>query len=286
LNNPLEKLKEHVGSLPRSQKLVVDYIIGHYTEVGFMTVEQLATKVGTSTTTVMRLMANVGYSGYSDFQKNLQIVLREESAPQIRLEENLRNRTHSEGWRRHYELQLDQIQRVTELNTEENLAEAVKLVTNARNRYCTSVRSGLPVAQYLTHNLNRMIGQTKLTLADSSDWADDVISFSDQDVLIAVSYSRYGSRLMDYVNQAKKKGTKIITITDKLSSPLTPYSDVMITCPADSLASHNSIVSSIFVVDYLISALSVEKSESISKRLTEVDGILKDMEYHVYKKRE
>lgn len=286
MNNPLETLKEHLDSLPRSQKLVVDYIIGHYTEVGFMTVDQLATRVGTSTTTVMRLMANVGYSGYSDFQKKLQVLLREQSAPQTRLEENLKNHLHSESWKRHYELQLDQIHLATQHNTESNLNEAIELICQASAVYCTSVRSGLPVAQYVTHNLNRMIGHTKLTLADSSDWIDDVISFTEKDLLIAVSFARYGERIIEYVNQAKKKGAKIVALTDKLSSPLAPFADVVIICPADSLASHNSIISAIYVSDYLISALSAKKSESLSERLKQVDGIFKDMQYHVYNKRD
>lgn len=286
MNNPLEKLKESVGSLPRSQKLVVDFIINHYAEVGFMTVEQLANKVGTSTTTVMRLMVNIGYSGYSEFQKSLHTLLREESAPQMRLEENLKNHSHSEGWMRHYELQVDQIHKATQFNAESNLDEAINLICSASSIYCTSVRSGLPVAQYLTHNLNRMVGKTKLTMADSSDWVDDVIAFTEQDLLIAVSYARYGERLIEYVNQAKKKGAKIIALTDKLSSPIVPYADIVITCPAESMASHNSIVSSIYIVDYLISALSMERSDSISQRLKQVDSILKDMIYHVHKKRE
>ncbi|MCZ1182511.1 MurR/RpiR family transcriptional regulator [Alkalihalobacillus clausii] len=284
MKNPLEVLKESAGSLPRSQKLVVDYMIDHYSEVGFMTVGQLSNNVGTSTTTVMRLMSNIGYSGYSAFQKSLQAHLKEEAAPQIRLEKNLKNLSHNESWLHHYELQLEQIQKANQLNVETNLNEAVKLICSASQIYCTSVRSGLPVAQYLTHNLNRMLGNTKLTLADSSDWVDDVISFTENDLLIVVSYARYGERLLHYAEQAKKKGASVLAITDKFSSPLSSCADLVFACPADSIASHNSIVSSIFIVDYLIGSLSLEKTEYISKRLKEVDSILTQMNYHVQKK--
>lgn len=285
MKNPLDTLKEKVGSLPRSQKLVVDYVIDHYSEVGFMTVEQLSKKVGTSTTTVMRLMANIGYSGYSEFQKNLQAHIREETAPQTRLENNLKNLSQNESWLRHYDLQNDQIQKANQLN-EASFHDAVKLISSSSSIYCTSVRSGLPVAQYLTHNLNRMLGNTKLTVADSSDWVDDVISITEDDLLIVVSFARYGERLINYTEQAKNRGAKVIAITDKFSSPVVPFADFVFVCPADSIASHNSIVSSIFVVDYLIGSLSLEKTDFISQRLKQVDGILTEMNYHVHKKKD
>ncbi len=79
MKNPIDVLKAEVASLPKSQKLVVDYIIQHYNDVGFMTVEQLAKEVGTSTTTVMRLMNSVGYTGYTEFQKKPSYTIKRRS---------------------------------------------------------------------------------------------------------------------------------------------------------------------------------------------------------------
>ncbi|MED4128659.1 MurR/RpiR family transcriptional regulator [Shouchella miscanthi] len=284
MKNPLDRLKENISSLPRSQKLVVDFIISHYNDVGFMTVEELSKKVGTSTTTVMRLMSSVGFSGYSEFQKNLQLLLKEESTPQTRLEKNLTTLSQNESWLNHYNLQLAQIQQANQINMETNFSQVESLIEKATNVFCTSVRSGLPVAQYLTHNLNRMFGNTKLTLADSSDWADDVISFSKEDVLIVVSFARYGARLMHYADQAKKNGASVVVITDKFSSPLLAYEDAHLICPAESISSHNSVVSSFFLVDYLISALALSNSERVKQRLSEVNSVLTSMNYHTEKK--
>ncbi|GAF24319.1 transcriptional regulator [Bacillus sp. JCM 19047] len=284
MKNPLDRLKENISSLPRSQKLVVDFIISHYNDVGFMTVEELSKKVGTSTTTVMRLMSSVGFSGYSEFQKNLQLLLKEESTPQTRLEKNLTTLSQNESWLNHYNLQLAQIQQANQINMETNFSQVESFIEKATNVFCTSVRSGLPVAQYLTHNLNRMFGNTKLTLADSSDWADDVISFSKEDVLIVVSFARYGARLMHYADQAKKNGASVVVITDKFSSPLLAYADAHLICPAESISSHNSVVSSFFLVDYLISALALSNSERVKQRLSEVNSVLTSMNYHTEKK--
>lgn len=132
MKNPIDVLKAQVASLPKSQKLVVDYIIQHYNDVGFMTVEQLAKEVGTSTTTVMRLMNSVGYSGYTEFQKNLHTLLKEEATPQMRLEQNLKQQPYREDWQRHYALQTEQIQKAIQLNSEASLDGAIKQIYSAK----------------------------------------------------------------------------------------------------------------------------------------------------------
>ncbi len=77
---------------------------------------------------------------------------------------------------------------------------------------------------------------------------------------------------------------KVIVLTDKFSSPVIPYGDVTLVCPTNSIASHNSIVSAIFVSDYIISQLSILNQEVLAGRLTEIDSMLKEIDYHVNKK--
>ncbi|MBG9784747.1 MurR/RpiR family transcriptional regulator [Shouchella lehensis] len=282
--NPLKRLKSKGSSLTKSQKLVVDYILNHYQEVGFMTIEQLSKNVGISPTTIMRLMVNVGFSGYSEFQRHLHATLKEETSLQSKLMYNLSIISKNESWTHHYDLHMKQIEKAIEDNSEDHLIQVVQMISEADNIYCTSVRAGLPVAHYLSQNINRVLGNTRLSLADSSDWADDVISYSKKDVLIVVSFSRYGRRIIDYVEQAKKRKVKVIVLTDKFSSPVIPYGDVTLVCPTNSIASHNSIVSAIFVSDYIISQLSILNQEVLAGRLTEIDSMLKEIDYHVNKK--
>jgi len=89
--NPILQLKSKVSELTESQRKVADYIIKNPVDVAFLTVEQLAGLVGTSTTTIMRLTFKIGYSGYSEFQKGLQEILRNRADPNTRLEANLKD---------------------------------------------------------------------------------------------------------------------------------------------------------------------------------------------------
>jgi DNA-binding MurR/RpiR family transcriptional regulator len=280
MENPILKLKEKVSELTETQRKVADYIIKNPLDVAFLTVDQLAGIVGTSTTTIMRLTFSLGYSGYTEFQKGLQEILRNRAAPQTRLEVNLKDLNQSDLWIRCAENQLQNIQSTVEMIPAETLDKTLEMIVSAERIFCTSVRSGLPVAQYLTFGLNRLLGNCDLIVADLSDWADKGADLTSSDLIIAASFPRYARRVVEFVMTAKEKNAQVISITDSYSSPLVKYSDLILPCSSSSIAFHNSAISSMFVADYLISAIAIKYQEKVKHRLDEVNSILTKINYH------
>lgn len=280
MENPILKLKEKVSELTETQRKVADYIIKNPLDVAFLTVDQLAGIVGTSTTTIMRLTFSLGYSGYTEFQKGLQEILRNRAAPQTRLEVNLKDLNQSDLWIRCAENQLQNIQSTVEMIPAETLDKTLEMIISAERIFCTSVRSGLPVAQYLTFGLNRLLGNCDLIVADLSDWVDKGADLTSSDLIIAASFPRYARRIVEFVMTAKEKNAQVISITDSYSSPLVKYSDLILPCSSSSIAFHNSAISSMFVADYLISAIAIKYQEKVKHRLDEVNSILTKINYH------
>nr|WP_263314216.1 MurR/RpiR family transcriptional regulator [Mammaliicoccus sp. Marseille-Q6498] len=276
-------LKEKIKDLTNSERKVANYIIKEPTEVMFYTINELSKKVGTSTTTVMRLANKLGYSGYTELQRDIQEFIKDGNAPQSRLSSNLKNIEKENLWTEtinHYVTQLTQFS--SEIN-ESTLDNAVELIEESRNIYCTCVRSGLPAGQYFSQNINRINGNCKLIVADVSDWVDEVVSMDSNDVLVAISYPRYAKRISDFVKIAKEQDVKIVIITDTYSSPLVDYADVIIPCDSNSLAFHNSPIVSMIAIDYIINSLAVKESKNNSNRLDAIDRTLKRINYHINK---
>ncbi|ADC49611.1 transcriptional regulator RpiR family SIS domain protein [Alkalihalophilus pseudofirmus OF4] len=280
MTNPLTVIKEHLSKLTNAQRIIADYILKNSSEVAFLTIHDLAQRVNTSSTTIMRLMSNLGYSGYSEFQKGLQKLIRDQTAPQTRLEINLENVNKDDLWGNTINHHLYQIQKVMEQMPKSQLDEVVKKITSSRQVICTSVRSGLPIGQYLTHGLNRTLGNCRLVIADTSDWVDEIITMKSEDLIIATSFPRYAKRIIDFVKAAKCHGVQIVAITDSYSSPIVEYADIVLPCDSDSLAFHNSPIVAMIVADYLINATAIGQSEETRKRLDKINEMLKDMNYH------
>ncbi|MCZ0875181.1 MurR/RpiR family transcriptional regulator [Peribacillus sp. AS_2] len=280
MENPILKLKNKISELTETQQRVADYIIKNPVDVAFLTVDQLAGIVGTSTTTIMRLTFSLNYSGYTEFQKGLQELLRNRAAPQIRLETNLKDLNESDLWIRSAESQLNNIQSTVEMISTESLNKTVEMIVSADRIFCTSVRSGLPVAQHLTFGLNRLLGNCELIVADLSDWVDKGINFTSKDLVIATSFPRYARRIVEFAMAAKDNNAQIISITDSYSSPLVKYSDLVLPCNSSSIAFHNSPIASMLVADYLVSAIAINYPEKTKNRLDEINSILTKMNYH------
>ncbi|MED4235922.1 MurR/RpiR family transcriptional regulator [Priestia megaterium] len=280
MENPILKLKDNISQLTETQRRVADYILKNPVDVAFLTVDQLALAVKTSTTTIMRLTFSLGYSGYAEFQKGLQELLRNNAAPQIRLETNLKGLDESDLWMRCAESQFNNIQSTVEMISTESLNKALEMIVTADRIFCTSVRSGLPVAQHLSFGLNRLLGNCELIVSDLSDWVDKGIDFTSKDLVIATSFPRYARRTVEFVTAAKSNNAQVISITDSYSSPLVKYSDLVLTCSSSSIAFHNSPIASLFVTDYLVSAIAINYPEKTKDRLDKINSVLTKINYH------
>lgn len=279
-DNIFMKIKENIKNLSQSERKVANFITKAPTDIMFDTINELSEKVGTSTTTIMRLASKLGYSGYTELQRDIQKFLKDGKAPQSRLASNLQNIEKDNLWTETVDFHTTQLQQFSNQVDEQTLDKAINLIENANNICCTCVRSGLPAGHYFSQNINRIKGNCNLIVADTSDWVDEVVSMNSKDVLVAISYSRYAKRINDFVKIAKNKGVKIIIITDTFSSPLVDYADVILPCDSNSLAFHNSPILSLVVIDYLINALAVKETKKNSNRLDDINEILQQIKYH------
>ncbi|SDD14797.1 DNA-binding transcriptional regulator, MurR/RpiR family, contains HTH and SIS domains [Terribacillus halophilus] len=276
----VQKLQSNAFNLTDAQRRIAEYVIQNPMDVAFLTVDKLATMVGTSTATIMRFSAAVGYSGFSELQKELQASMKHKAAPQTRLEANLKSTTKSELMHQHVEQQYNNIQSSLDSISAETLQEIIKLIAESDQILCTSVRSGRPVGEYLSLGINRILGNSRYFNADTTDWVEDAVTFHASDLVIAVSYPRYAKRISQLLQVAKAAETKIILITDSYTSPVSKYADYILPCPSPSIGSHNSIVSAILIADYILSALAINYPERTKPRLDKINSILTEMSYH------
>lgn len=278
-NNPLDVIKKNLKNLTKAQKQIGDYILQHPSEVVFMTINQLAEQVGTSTTTIMRLTANLGYSGYSELQKGLKSLILNEEDPRNRLEKNLKGIDKDNLWANCVHFNMNKIEALFEVIDTEVLNKVVNMITNADHIYCLGVRSGVPVSQYLSYGLNRTLGNCSLMSTDNL--IDEFNSINSNDIIIATSFPRYVKNLVNLVSVIKQeKNVKVISFTDNYRAPIVDYSDIVLPCNSDSLAFHNSPVSALIVADYLISAIAIKNAENTKERLSKVNSVMTQFDYH------
>lgn len=279
----LRALEDKIENFTPSQRKVADYILKHPTEAAFFTIEQLAGLTGVSVATIMRLAYSIGYTGYSQFQKELQEVLRDRVSPPNRLEANVKKLSKNKLLIDCAKLQIENIRKTVEFLSEENIDQAFKLIFEAQKIYVIGVRGSFAVANYLNEGLNRLGVDCEVIVPDTGRIQAVMARLQPTELLIAISLPRYSKRTVEVVRVAKRKKAKILAITDGYSSPLALMSDVFLGCAFESLAFHHSEIGALFVADFLVTGVAVKDSARTKMQLEEIEKVVCEIEANVIK---
>lgn len=275
------RLEEEIVNFTKLQKRVSDYILRDPMQAAFSTVDQLAHAIGVSTTTVVRLAAALGFTGYAEFQKELQEYLKTKASPSNKLELNVSDdqiRTDiDETITEITRLQVSNIDKTYSLLTNEQLEKVERLISNAGHIYICGSRSCYSVAYHLNYNLERMFGKADLLEPDMGKLTEALRRVSSNDILISMSMARYNRIVVDVTRILKEKGCQTIVITDGYNSPLAQYADVLLLTHCKSVDFHNSMVATSYLCEIIIGICTVKNPQMVKKNLKELEKYLNQL---------
>lgn len=274
----LQVLEEKMEDFTLAQRKVADYVLKNPAEVAFLTTEQLASNIGVSVASIMRLAYAVGYSGYAQFQKDLQEMLRKQVAPPNRLEENIKKIDKNKLLIACAEIQIANINKTVTFLTDEAFDKALSLVFNAKRLYVIGVRGSHTIAHYLYEGMNRLGVDCQLLIPDTGRLQSVLAKMSPDDLVIAISLPRYARRTLEIVRVAKSKGAKLLSITDGYSSPLALVSDAFLPCAFESAGFHNSEIGALFVADFLVTSVAVKDMNLAKQHLEEIERVISSID--------
>ena len=110
-----------------------------------------------------------------------------------------------------------------------------------------------------------------------------MFSIGPDDVVIAFSFPRYSSKMVNAVKFARQNDDKVIIITDSVNSPLAEYATHLLTAQSDMAAFMDSIVAPLSIVNAMVVEITTRREAKIRDRFDRLEKIWD--EYHVYTKR-
>lgn len=277
LLNQLRAGREHFS---KGHKKLADYILNNYEKAAFLTALQLGSAVGVSESTVVRFAANLGFSGYPEFQKKLAEMVQEKIHSIERIE--------IAGAKMPQEVVLDnvmaadaeKIKLTLDTIDREAFNIAVEDILAAENVYVVGVRSCAPLATFLSYYLKlirRNVIQVEST--NTSELFEQILHISDKDVIIGISFPRYSMRTLKSLEFANNRNAKVIAITDSRHSPMNMYSSCNLFARSDMASIVDSLVAPMSVINALIVALCLRCNENVIKNLEMLDKVIYDYQY-------
>ena len=217
----------HLG---KAEKRVATFVKNYPEEVIKLPINVLAEKVGVSVSTIIRLCRRIGINGYTD----LKIDITRDLALNYK-------KTYSEiNSNDSIPLLLNKVQQ-SFLQTISNTFKILS-ISALKEAYLNIINSDsvLIIGAGGTAALAKLLNHKLLKLEINSQWSDDfslipllINKIGKNEVLFVLSHSGSTNLVYDAVVMAKKKGCKIIILTNYLQSPMAKKSDIILATGID-----------------------------------------------------
>ena len=281
--NLLIEIEERMSSFSKGQKLISNYILENYDKAAYMTASRLGAIVHVSESTVVRFANELGFEGYPEFQHALQEIVRTKLTSFQRVE--VTNNLIGDGdvLTKVLMSDSDKIKRTLDEIDRADFSEAVENIAAARKIYVLGARSASTLAGFLAHSLRMIFDDViQVQITSGSEMFEQLMSLSDKDTVVAISFPRYSKKIINAVDFAKHSGANVISITDSAASPIAPQADQLLLAKSDMASFVDSLVAPLSIINALVVAVARKKQEELTIRLHQLESIWD--EYDVYDK--
>ncbi len=269
-----EQIKATKDEMSKSHKLIASYILEHGEKAAYLTATKLGANVGVSESTVVRFAIELGFSGYPDFQSELQKSLRSKLTALQRID--VADNLIGKGNIVHSVIAADMNNMKLSLSSldEKSFDRAVDAICGAENIYIIGKRSANMLAEFMHHYFRYIFNKVHLIGSNNtSELFEEIFKISEKDVLIAISYPRYSKRTKTAAEFAKQRGAKVIALTDSDRSPITAFADIKLFARSDMASFVDSLVAPLSIINALIVAVGRKNRDSLEKNFGDLEKI-------------
>ncbi|GAA0725674.1 MurR/RpiR family transcriptional regulator [Clostridium malenominatum] len=267
-NNVFNIVDKKYSSFTKTFKLIADYIKENYSDIVFLSIQELGDSMGVSNSSITRFCRELGYGGYAEFQKALQSLIQKDITPMKEIKKSISDlRDEEDILQKTIELNIATLQSMYSESMKKDFQQAVELVSEGKKVYIVGTRSTFTVAFYLYFMLSRFMDNVVLLSPGQMDVYDKISSIDKEDVLISISFSRYTKFTSDVTNFFKNKGCKIVVVTDSHSSPVAVKGNCVLILKNSS--STYSYVATMTALNALVTAVGAKNQEETLAKMDE-----------------
>ncbi|MPY63256.1 MurR/RpiR family transcriptional regulator [Streptomyces spongiae] len=264
--------------LSPGQRRIAQYLIEHITEAAFLSITDLAERVGVSQPSVTRFAAAVGFSGYPALREKLQAIALGAlgSAPATTAED------------RSNELQAAVDAEIANLeNLRRDFADPDQVIAVGRalSRSTPLTVLGLRIsgslAEYFAYAARRIHPDVRLVTRGGSVAYDALLQSREAGGtwLLAFSMPRHGQETLTALRVAHSAGLKVALITDLALGPLADEADAVFTTGTGSRLVFDSYAAPVLMSGALLQAMTDADPERTQARLEEYEQIAEQHQF-------
>lgn len=279
----LKRIEREMPTFSKGQKAIATFILENYDKAAYMTAAAMGKQVGVSESTVVRFATELGFGGYPALQRalgeivriNLNSIQRVQLTNSIIGQGDIISKVFASDAEKLRET-LDEIDRGA-------FERSVDKLLSAKNIYIIGARSSAFLAGFLEYNLSMIFNNVRLVQTGSGvEIFEKLFRVGEGDVVFAISFPRYSSRVVNAVKFARDKGADVISMTDGIGSPIAENVTECLIAKSDMVSFVDSLTAPLSIINAILVAIMRKKETEFSEKLLQLEEIWE--EYDVYDK--
>ncbi|AQQ54483.1 MurR/RpiR family transcriptional regulator [Planococcus lenghuensis] len=276
----LRNIANSYKNFSTGQKKVADLFIEQPIFLAFSSALEVGRNVNVSESTVIRWAQKLGYKGYAEFQQIVQQKLAQERleqlttdvSPQTEGQSLLKNLLNSD---------ISNLQQLKQSLDEEQLLQAVDLISQAEQIYVTGNTFDYGMAYSFTTWLNHTLDHTEMLIYGDGQYYLQLSKLGIASTVIAFAFPRYEKVVTETLNTAKEQGASVIVITDSVSAPAVKYADIVLEVPMNSDLGIDSYTAASALLTSIMRFLSVKEHDKVKLNYDRTEAMyLRKNVYH------
>ena len=212
--NLLLKLRQEASGYSPTQQKLGEFVLNDPARVLYLTITELARESGTSEASVTRLCRTLGCKGYNEFKMALALDIQQ-GLPERQAGDNVVDES------------VQALQDTAKLLDRAQLEQATLALHQAQSVQIYGVAASAILGEYLHYKLLRL-GKPAQLFSDMHRAAMNATTLSKETLVVAISSSGSTRDLLHVVKLARKRGVKVLALSNTPRSPLASLSDLQL----------------------------------------------------------
>ncbi|KAB2334432.1 MurR/RpiR family transcriptional regulator [Cytobacillus depressus] len=274
-------LKEKFPQLSAGQKKVANYLIENLDKATFQTAYQIGRKAEVSETTVIRFSFVLGFEGFSEMQAIIQKQHLQQNKTDLS-DEAISHESNDEKdtFTKVIENEVLILRHLLNPINVQDIWKAVDALIEADQILIAGHGISYVAANWFSHMLGSIRGNVSLC-SPAGDFFEKFCNLTDKSAVVVFSFPRYAKDMLKIAECTKEQGISLISVTDRLLSPVGRISDITLTTEENVEIGTNSIASVISLLDLVIAGIYEKDQKRIQIHQQRLEKLYSNYEVFV-----
>jgi DNA-binding MurR/RpiR family transcriptional regulator len=284
----LKEIRKRLANLSPRERAVGEYVLKNPESLAFLSIMDLAKKVGVSQATVVRFSNSLGYDGYSQLRNEVReaIQFKYGAADRFKLGRKIQaqqQKGDDSFFSRVIAAEIDNLISLTENMRATDLHNCVDRAVAADRIAIIGSLSSSSLATHMYNMMGKILPEVDLILVRDIWALTRIRNYGKRSVVFLISFPRFPKDSQELASLAKKQGAYIVVITNSPLSPPVQIADQTFFVNVDVPSYVDGYAAPLAFINALVTEIGMKNPDASQRGLNFYDQYVSHLDLFVKK---